>query len=174
MRQALAVAVAVAVAGLTVASSVALSGISAAGTTPPAVSSRATTPEAARDVPQRVVAAWAHNDAAAFASVWTRRGDLIVGDGTHLVGRKAIKAYMTTGFAGPLKGARATATVKRARLLSPTVAVVQTTGGILMPGETKVSAERLGIQTWVVTKQGRRWLISTYQNTRITQPNFRP
>jgi uncharacterized protein (TIGR02246 family) len=77
---------------------------------------------------------------------------------------------MTTGFAGPLRGARATAAVKRARLLSPTVGVVHTTGGILLPGETTVPAERLGIQTWVVAKHGRRRLISAYQNTRINQP----
>lgn len=166
-------AIAIAVAGLVVASSVALSATSADGTTPPAAGTPPTSLEAVRAVPQRVVAAWAHNDAEAFAAVWTRHGDLIVGDGTHLVGRDAIKAYMTTAFAGPLKGARATAAVKRARLLSSTVGVVQTTGGILMPGETEVPAERLGIQTWVVTKHGPRWLISAYQNTRISQPAAR-
>jgi len=42
-----------------------------------------------------------------------------------------------------------------------------------MPGETTVPAERLGIQTWVVTKHGRRWLVSAYQNTRINQPDPR-
>ncbi len=160
---------AIAAAGLIAASSSGMSGKAAAGTTPAGQDARTSALHAVRDVPQRVVAAWAENDAEAFAAVWSTDGDLVVGDGTRLVGRPAIAAYMRTGFAGPLKGARATATVKRARLLSPSVAVVQTTGGILMPGETKVPPERLGIQTWVVTKHGSRWLISAYQNTRIDQ-----
>jgi uncharacterized protein (TIGR02246 family) len=158
---------AVAATGFIAASGFGLAGVAAVGTTPSAHGARPSALQAVRGVPQRAVAAWARNDAEGFAGVWTADGDLVVGDGTRLVGRRAITAYMRAGFAGPLKGARATATVTRARLLSPTVGVVQTTGGILMLGETKVPSGRLGIQTWVVTKHGPRWLISAYQNTRI-------
>jgi uncharacterized protein (TIGR02246 family) len=160
---------AIAAAGLIAVAVVGVNGSSATGPPTSGQGARTSALQAARDVPQRVVGAWARNDAEAFGAVWTADGDLVVGDGTRLVGRRAITAYMRTGFAGPLKGARATATVTRARLLSPTVAVVQTRGGILMPGETKVPPGRLGVQTWVVTKQGPRWLISAYQNTRIDQ-----
>jgi hypothetical protein len=44
-------------------------------------------PGALRTVPQSVVAAWARNDALAFASVWAPDGDLVVGEGTRLVGQ---------------------------------------------------------------------------------------
>jgi uncharacterized protein (TIGR02246 family) len=71
------------------------------------------------------------------------------------------------GYAGPMKGTRVTATVIRVRCLNSTVGVVHTTGGILMPDETAVPPERRGIQTWVVTRHGARWLVSAYQNTRI-------
>jgi uncharacterized protein (TIGR02246 family) len=124
-------------------------------------------PGALLTVPQRVVAAWARNDALAFASVWAPGGDLVVGEGTRLVGRAAITAYMRRGYAGPMKGTRVTATVIRVRCLNSTVGVVHTTGGILMPDETAVPPERRGIQTWVVTRHGARWLVSAYQNTRI-------
>ena len=122
---------------------------------------------ALRAVPQRVVAAWARNDALAFASVWAPDGELIIGDGTRLIGRAAIEAYMRRGYAGPMKGTRVTATALRVRCLAPSVGVVHTRGGILMPGETVVPPERRGIQTWVITGYGGRWLISAYQNTRI-------
>jgi uncharacterized protein (TIGR02246 family) len=127
------------------------------------------TPGLLRAVPQRVVAAWARNDAVAFAAVWAPDGVLVVGEGTRLMGRAAITAYMRRGYAGPMKGTRVTATAFRARCLAPTVGVVHTLGGILMPGERAVPAERRGIQTWVITKHGGRWLVSAYQNTRIRQ-----
>lgn len=164
MRMTLALAVAAHVA----AAGFGLSAVAAGGSTQ-STQTRTEPLQSVRNVPRRVVAAWARNDADAFARVWAADGDFVVADGTRLVGRRAIRAYMTRGFAGPLKGARAKATVTRVRLLSLTVGLVQTTGGILMPGETRVPTERLGIQTWVVTKHGREWLVSTYQNTRIDQ-----
>ena len=101
--------------------------------------------------------------------MWAPDGELIVGEGTRLVGRAAILAYMRRGYVGPMRRTRVTATVVRVRCLASTVGVVHTKGGILLPGETTVPAERRGIQTWVVTRHGGRWLVSAYQNTRIRQ-----
>lgn len=74
---------------------------------------------------------------------------------------------MAGAFDG-VKGIRVTAPVESVRCLSPTVGVVHTLGGILMPGETEVPPERQGVQVFVVTKHGGEWLVDVYQNTRIS------
>jgi uncharacterized protein (TIGR02246 family) len=52
-----------------------------------------------RDVLQRVVAAWADNDASAFANAFTRDVSFIVADGTYLSRRAALRSYMEKNFA---------------------------------------------------------------------------
>jgi uncharacterized protein (TIGR02246 family) len=53
--------------------------------------------------------------------------------------------------------------------IGPDAYIVRTRGGLLMPGETEIHPERLGIQTWVVVRKGGAWLAAAYQNTRIEQ-----
>jgi uncharacterized protein (TIGR02246 family) len=117
----------------------------------------------------RIVAAWAEGDADDFAAVFTKDASFIVpGQDTYLRSREEIRAYMAAGFAGPLRGVRATATILDLRCLSRDVAVVVTQGGLLFPGETVVPPERVGRQTWVVRKQGSQWRAAAYQNSRIS------
>lgn len=117
----------------------------------------------------RITDAWATGDADAFAAVFTPDASFIVpGQDTYLTTRAQIRAYMAAGFEGPLRGVRATATILDLRCLDPDVAVVVTQGGLLFPGETVVPPDRVGRQTWVVTKRGHRWLVAAYQNSRIT------
>jgi uncharacterized protein (TIGR02246 family) len=119
-------------------------------------------------VPQRVVAAWARNDPEAFADVFTRDAEFVVGDGTYLNGRPEIHQYMVDAFAGGLRGTRVTASVFNVRFLTSGVAVLHTHGGILFPGEVEVPPERRGIQVWMVIKQHGEWTVTAYQNTRIS------
>lgn len=119
-------------------------------------------------VPERIVRAWARNDANAVAAVFTRDTDFVVGDGTFLRSRAELRRYLAAGFDGFLSGARVTAPVASVRCLSRDVGVVHTLGGILLPGEQEVPPERQGIQVFVVTKHGGQWLVDVYQNTRIS------
>lgn len=103
----------------------------------------------------QITNAWADNDANAFAAVFTSDASFIVpGQDTYLTSREQIRAYMAAAFAGPLQGVRATATILNLRCLAANVAVAVTQGGLLFPGETVVPPERIGRQTWVVTKAG--------------------
>lgn len=123
--------------------------------------------EQIRAVPERVVTAWAANDAEAMAAVFAADTDFVIGDGTFLRGRDELRQYMAEGFDGFLQDTRVTAPVESVRCLSPRVGVVHTLGGILLPGESQVPPERQGVQVFVVTKHGADWLVDVYQNTRI-------
>lgn len=119
---------------------------------------------AVADLPQKVVAAWAQNDADEFANVFTEDGSLIL-PGLFLKGRDAIKAYMATAFAGPYKGTRVTGQPVDLRFVSANVGLIITEGGVLAPGETTVATERAIRASWLVTKVDHEWRLTAYQNS---------
>jgi uncharacterized protein (TIGR02246 family) len=122
---------------------------------------------AVRSVPQRITAAWADNDADAFAAVFTEDATLILPGDIYLTSREQIRSFMTAGFAGPYRGTRVYGEPLSARFLGTGAAVVVTKGGVLAPGETEVAAERTIRATWVLTKQDGEWLLAAYQNTPV-------
>ncbi|HEX4814144.1 MAG TPA: SgcJ/EcaC family oxidoreductase [Nonomuraea sp.] len=117
---------------------------------------------------EEVPAAWKNNDPEAFAAHFTQDGTFVVPGpgGVYLNGRAQIRSYMSGVFAGPGKGSTVTAKVLNSRCLTPTVAVLITTGGMMLPGETQPPAERIGVQTWTITNKRGRWLVAAYQNAR--------
>ncbi|HKN95512.1 MAG TPA: SgcJ/EcaC family oxidoreductase [Pseudonocardiaceae bacterium] len=119
---------------------------------------------AVRDIPKRITEAWAGNDADAFAAVFTDDATMIL-PGSYAAGREEIRRFMAAAFAGPYRGTRVFGEPKSVRALGSDSAVVVTLGGVLAPGDEKVSDERAVHATWVVTKQGAEWLISAYQNS---------
>jgi len=122
---------------------------------------------AVHDVPQRIVAAWADNDAAAFAAVFTEDASLILPGNVYLTSREEIRAFMTEAFAGPYKGTRVFGTPLALKYLGDHVALVLTQGGVLAPDESEVPAERAIRASWLLSRQGPQWLIAAYQNTPI-------
>jgi uncharacterized protein (TIGR02246 family) len=120
-----------------------------------------------RAVPQRIVKAWAENDAEAFGDVFTEDGSLILPNNIFLTSRKDIREFMAKGFAGPYKGTRVTGEPIDVKYLARNIAVVITKGGVLAPGETEVAPERAIRAMWVLKRRDRQWLIECYQNTPI-------
>jgi uncharacterized protein (TIGR02246 family) len=121
-----------------------------------------------RGVPRRIVAAWAANDADAFAAIFTQDASMIVSTPNgYLTSREEIRAYLAAGFAGPLKGVRATADIVDVRCLGPQTAVVIVQGGLLFPGMTEVPQDGLGRSTMTVVRVGHEWQVAAYHNSRI-------
>lgn len=121
---------------------------------------------AAATVPGRIVAAWAANDADAFAETFAVDGTMILPGDVYLKGREAIRSFMAAGYEGEYKGSTVTGQPLDARLLSSTTAVVVTQGGVLRPGDAAVTAQEEIRATWVLGKYDGQWLISAYHNSR--------
>ncbi|WP_329087337.1 SgcJ/EcaC family oxidoreductase [Streptosporangium sp. NBC_01469] len=122
---------------------------------------------AVREVPQRVISAWADNDPDAFAAVFAADATMVLSGGVFAAGRDQIRAFMASAFEGPYRGTRVAGQPISARFITPDAAVLVTKGGVLVPGETEVAPERAIRATWVLTKQDGQWLLTAYQNTPI-------
>ncbi|MGW4461160.1 SgcJ/EcaC family oxidoreductase [Micromonospora sp. NPDC004704] len=120
-------------------------------------------------VPQRVVEAWAKQDAAAFAGVFTADGTLIL-PGLFLKGQDDIRAYMSQAFEGPFKGTRVTGQPIDLRVHGD-LGIVVTQGGVLAPGDAEVTPERAIRATWIVIKDDGEWRLAAYQNSPVNTPS---
>lgn len=116
-------------------------------------------------VAQRIVAAWAKQDADAFASVFTADGTMILRGDIYKKNRDEIRTFMAAAFQGPYKDTQVTGQPLGVRLISPDVAVMITQGGVLAPGETTVAAEHQIRATWVAVRDGRLWQLAAYHNS---------
>lgn len=126
----------------------------------------ATDQQAAQSVIGRIVAAWAKNDADAFAETFTEDGSLIL-PGVFLTSREEIRSFMAQAFSGPYKGTNVTGTPLAIKPLADGALVI-TQGGVLAPGETEVAPERKIRASWLLAKNGTTWRIKAYQNTPAT------
>ncbi|MBI1757946.1 MAG: SgcJ/EcaC family oxidoreductase [Actinobacteria bacterium] len=107
---------------------------------------------AALTVAMRIQAAWAANDADAFAEMFAENGSLLMRD-SQLTSREEIRAYMALAFNGSHEGAHVKGWPIEVKFLTDDVAVVVTEGGILMPGDTDIAADNQIRATWVIVKQ---------------------
>jgi uncharacterized protein (TIGR02246 family) len=115
-------------------------------------------------IPQRIVAAWAENDADAFADVFADDGTMIL-PGLYRNGRESIRAFMAEAFAGPYKGTRVTGQPINIKFLGREAVLLITMGGVLAPGESEVSNSRAIRASWLVAKQpDGQWRLAAYQN----------
>ncbi|NVI93192.1 SgcJ/EcaC family oxidoreductase [Actinomadura sp. BRA 177] len=115
-----------------------------------------------RDVLERMYAAWADNDADAFAELYVEDATVVM-PGTFHRGRAAVREYMAAAFAGPLKGSRAVDEPQDVRVNGDT-AVIVSRAGIIMAGEDALPAERERLATWVLSRRDGGWLVSAYAN----------
>jgi len=114
----------------------------------------------------RIRAAWSDNDADAYADMYVDEGSLLVGD-SQLVSREEIRAYMTEAFAAGYRGTQVTAEPKEIRLLTPSVAMAVTEGGVIREGlETLDPAEEVrGL--WIIVKRDGDWRVAAHQTSPV-------
>ncbi|MDG4766928.1 SgcJ/EcaC family oxidoreductase [Solwaraspora sp. WMMD406] len=116
---------------------------------------------AALTVPMRIQAAWAANDADAFADLFAENGSLLMRD-DQLTSREEIREFMSKAFAGPHRGARVKGWPIEITFLSDEAVMVVTEGGIIHAGESDIAPENLIRACWVIAKRpdGRLELMS--------------
>jgi uncharacterized protein (TIGR02246 family) len=92
-------------------------------------------------------------------------------------GRKGIEEHFVPLFAGRLKNAHRTCTVRSIRFINPEVAVV--TMDYVLTGTTGTNGEeapvRKGLYDWIVTKQNGKWLINVlHESEQASAPGVMP
>jgi uncharacterized protein (TIGR02246 family) len=118
-----------------------------------------------QQVPNRIVAAWAKNDAESFAKVFAEDGTLVLPGGVFLKGRDEIRSHMAELYSGRYKGTSVTGKPQMIKPLSDDIVLLITQGGVLAPGEKEVSQDEAIRASWLLVKQNGQWLITAYQNT---------
>ncbi|MFD6949698.1 DUF4440 domain-containing protein [Nocardiopsis sp. TSRI0078] len=121
---------------------------------------------AVRALVDGVAAAWADNDADAFAELFAQDASLI-GD-AYMRGREGIRAFMAQGFEGPYKGTRVDIRPLDVRFVREDVALVVTQGRVEVPGVPPEEADMAFFATCVMVRDGGGWLIAAYQNSKAT------
>jgi uncharacterized protein (TIGR02246 family) len=119
----------------------------------------------ALSVPLRLVAAWAENDAAGVANVFTEDGILILPGDVLKRGRDEIRAFLGAAYEGPFKGTGVTGRPVDVRFPTDDVALLRTHGGIVAAGETEIDPELAVRSTWVCVKRDGEWQLASYQNS---------
>jgi uncharacterized protein (TIGR02246 family) len=122
---------------------------------------------AVRALYQELMDGWNRGSGEDFAAVFTVDGDLVAFDGTHFKGRKEIAPFHQELFDKWLKGSRLVGKVKDVRFLSPDVALMHAVGSTVMRGKSEPSPERDSIQTLVAVREGDKWRLAAFQNTRV-------
>ena len=132
---------------------------------------------AVEDVAQKFAEAWNRHDMDAFATLFAARADFVNVIGLHWHGRGEIKQAHEQLHATRMKESRLAMSAISARMLRPEVALVHATWELT--GDTgldgKVQPPRRGVLSFVLEKEGGRWLIESAQNTDIVPlPNVPP
>lgn len=108
--------------------------------------------------------AFSRHDAHAVAMTFAEDADFTNMAGAHNHGRKEIEDHFARVFAGNLKDARRTDTVRNIRFVTPEIAEVDAdtviTGTKAADGSEV--APRKGLMVTTMTKQGGRWYISVF------------
>jgi uncharacterized protein (TIGR02246 family) len=115
----------------------------------------------------RMMDGWNQGSGEAFAEPFSTSIDFVGFDGTCFGSRDELIAFHTPLFATHLRGSRLVGEVVSVRFLSPTVAVLRARGTTIMRGRSKASAARESMQTMVAVKEGDRWSLTAFQNTRV-------
>jgi uncharacterized protein (TIGR02246 family) len=110
-----------------------------------------------------IVDAWARADADAYGSYFTEDASYITFVGTRYEGRRDIAEGHRELFAKFVKGTRLAHEVVDARFLGADAAVVTTRGDSYKGARPKKLTK---VQTYTLVREGDRWLVAAFQNTR--------
>jgi uncharacterized protein (TIGR02246 family) len=127
--------------------------------------------QAVRKVIEEFVEAINAGDTKAFAALFTEDADFVVITGKYLKGWNEIVTYHAGLFAGSFKGSDLDVTSVAVRFLRPDVAVARVA---TKRTENEGKEMRTSFPMFVLTKQGKSWLITAVQNTLTSGPSIAP
>ena len=118
--------------------------------------------------------AWNRGDAAGYASLYADDADFVAWNGSHGRGRQAIEDGHRRLFDGPLAGSRMvlvddgtdSAPPESLRFVRPDVAIMVISGVVTPASHSATRPDHESVQTFVLTKNGNRWQVAAFHNTR--------
>lgn len=111
---------------------------------------------------------WNRGDGHAYAAFYTEDSDYVAFDGRQLKGRQANAELHQALFDGFfLRGSRIEGDVDSVRFVSPDVAIVHSSGAVVLRWQSKPAPGRRSIQTLVAVKHDGDWKFAAFHNTRI-------
>jgi uncharacterized protein (TIGR02246 family) len=149
----------------------------AAATDPGAASLSAADRKGVEAIVDGFGAAWNRHDAKALAALFTEQADFVNVIGLHWKGREEIERAHAEIHATRMKNSHLAILSRSARPLSSDVVLVHATWEL--EGDTGIEGKplptRKGVLSFVVARQGGRWLAESAQNTDIVPlPNAPP
>ena len=139
-----------------------------------AIGQSASQTDAVADLVASATAAWAANNAVAYAAGYAEDAVFIGPTAVTLKGREAIRAQHAFLFAGPFAGSRQAITVTRVEFLTGTIAIVDQnvalTGYAFLPPNGLRPTEPGVVRTivrWVIEKREGTWEIVAQQMTQV-------
>ena len=116
-----------------------------------------------RDLYARLLDAWNHRDADAFAALFGADGAMVGFDGSQAAG-PAIRDHLRPILADHPTAAYV-ARVREVRSLAPGVALLRAAAGMVPPGGDDLNPDVNTLQTLLAARAGDGWRIVLFQNT---------
>jgi uncharacterized protein (TIGR02246 family) len=118
--------------------------------------------------------AWNRGDAAGYGSLFTDDADFVAWTGAYGRGRQAIEDAHRRLFDGPLAGSRMvlvdddsqSATPDSLRFVRPGAAIMVVSGVVTLADQIATGPDHESVQTFVLIKNGNRWRVTAFHNTR--------
>jgi uncharacterized protein (TIGR02246 family) len=120
--------------------------------------------QAARAVYADLVRYWNEGNAAGFAALFVRQGNIVGFDGSQVDGQDSIEAHLAQIFAHH-KTAAYVGKVREVRLLSPEVVLLRAVAGMVPPKDSDLNPALNTIHTLVASRQRDRWRAELFQST---------
>ncbi len=113
---------------------------------------------------QKLISAWNHRDAHAYAAQLAEDSNLIGFDGSMMNGRAEIESVIGQIFADHVTAAYY-AKIREVRFLTPDAALLRAVVGMVPPGQTDINPAVNAIQSMVAVRKNGQWQIALFQNT---------
>jgi uncharacterized protein (TIGR02246 family) len=117
-----------------------------------------------RTIYHRLIDAWNRRDAAAYAALFDDAANVVGFDGSQMNSRSEIESTLAGIFAHH-QTAPYLSIVREVRLLTPDVAILRASVGMVPPGQTDINPAVNAIQSLVGVKREGQWRITLFQNT---------
>ncbi|MBD2752330.1 SgcJ/EcaC family oxidoreductase [Spirosoma validum] len=130
---------------------------------------------AIRQVVGKLAAAWNAGDAKTYASHLTDDCDYVTFAGQHIKGRQENEQIHQELFdSWALRGSTMHLGSNQPTIsfLSPTIALMHSTGTVQLRFQKKPPLDRLSIQTTILTKATGEWKIRAFHNCRVQKPSL--